>query len=175
MNILDIIPIDQVTSFAQRLPNAIFVLALSYLCIRLIQGFVGVTLKTARLTRPMQEILLSTLSTVLWIGLIALVLQSLGLNQIAIALSGSVALIGIFIATGANKLVSDVLAGLFLARNRDFVIGRKIKIVDVEGKIYSLDSRKVRILDDNDTVFVIPNTKFDENVWQIMPESPKKE
>lgn len=175
MNIIDILPVDHLRTFADRLPNALFVLALSYIALRLIQALAVVALKTARINRPMQDILISTISTVLWIGLIALVFQSLGLNQIAIALSGSVAIIGIFIATGASKLVSDVLAGLFLARNRDFKIGQKIKMNEVEGQIYSLDSRKVRILGANDTVYVIPNTKFDENIWEIMPEAPKKD
>jgi small-conductance mechanosensitive channel len=175
MSIFDIMPIEPLKSFADKVPSAIFVLAISYLSIRLIQSLVSIALRTARLTRPMQDILLSLLSTVLWIGLIALVFQSLGLNQIALALSGSVAIIGIFIATGANKLVSDILAGIFLARNHDFRIGQHIKITEVEGKIYSLDSRKVRVLGDDDTIYVIPNTKFDENVWQLLPEKKPKE
>jgi small-conductance mechanosensitive channel len=175
MNILDIIPIESFKAFVDKLPNALFVLAVSYLSIRIIQVFASLALRTARLTRPMQDILLSILSTILWLGLIALVFQSLGLNQIALALSGSVAIIGIFIATGANKLVSDILAGIFLARNRDFRIGQYIKITEVEGKIYSLDSRKVRVLGKDDTIYIIPNTKFDENVWQLLPEKTAKE
>jgi small conductance mechanosensitive channel len=175
MNLLDILPIEQVSAFVDKLPNALFVFAIGYVSLRLIQSLASVALKTARLTRPMQDILISVLSTILWIGLIALLFQTLGLNQIAIALSGSVAIIGIFIATGANKLVSDILAGIFLARNRDFKIGQKIKIAEVEGQIYSLDSRKVRVLAADDTLYVIPNTKFDETIWQITPETPKKE
>jgi small-conductance mechanosensitive channel len=59
------------------------------------------------------------------------------------------------------------VAGVFLARNRDFKLGQDIKIDQVEGEITSLDSRKVRIIGKNGQIYVIPNTKFDELIWEV--------
>jgi small-conductance mechanosensitive channel len=152
-----------------KLPNTILTLVIGFLAVRFLQWLFGFALRATHATKPMQDILQATVGVVLWIGVIALIFQSLGLNQIAIALSGSVAVIGLGIATGANKLVSDILAGLFLAKSRDFKIGQIIKIAEVEGRIHSLDSRKVRILGDDNMLYIIPNTKFDEQVWHIFP------
>lgn len=157
--------------FVPRIPTAVLTLLAGYLVIKILQSALAVSLKTAHVNRAMLQIVQSTVNVILWLGVIALIFQSLGLNQIAIALSGSVAIIGLGIATGANKLVSDVLSGLYLAKNRDFKIGQHIKIAEVEGKVHSLDSRKVRILSADGSLFVIPNAKFDEQTWQIVAES----
>lgn len=164
------LPVVEVQSVIARIPNAVLTLLFGYVCIRFLQALLRVALKTARVTKAMQQIVMQAVSVILWVGLLALVLQSLGLNQLAIALSGSIAIIGIGIASGANKLVSDVVAGLFLARNRDFKIGERIKLAEAEGQIHSLDARKVRILGDDGTLYIIPNTKFDEQMWHILPD-----
>src|SRR6266542_5261316 len=87
--------------FIDRLPNVILTLLVGYLAIYILQALFSVGLRTMRVTKAMESIIHSSASVVLWIGLIALLLQSLGLNQIAIAISGSVAIIGLGIATGA--------------------------------------------------------------------------
>src|SRR5687767_11353590 len=111
-------------NFINRLPGLVLTLLVGYLAIHVLQGLLSVGLRTMRVTKAMESIIHSSASVILWIGLVALVLQSVGLNQIAIAISGSVAIIGLGIAAGANKLVSDIVAGLFLAKNRDFKIGQ---------------------------------------------------
>ncbi len=167
MTINNFVSLTHIERFLVRFPNAVLTLLIGFLFLRLLQWGLEVALRAARVTKPMQDILVSMSSAVLWIALFALVFQSIGLNQIAIALTSSVAVIGLGIATGANKLVSDVVAGVFLARNRDFKIGQHIKIDQVEGEIYSLDSRKVRITGKDGQLYVIPNTKFDEQVWEV--------
>jgi small conductance mechanosensitive channel len=157
-------------TLVDRLPGAVLVALLLYVAIRILQGILGISLRAARMNRAMQDIVLSVASIVLWIGSVALVFQSLGLNQIAIALSGSVAVIGLGIATGANKLVADIVAGLFLSKTRDFKVGTRIKTADVEGRVHSLDSRKTRIVTKDGTLFVVPNSKFDDQTWQIFPD-----
>jgi small-conductance mechanosensitive channel len=169
-NTIALLPFD-IERFVSRLPTVLLTLLIGFLAVRLLQWMFCLVMQTAHVTKALQQILLSTISIVLWIGVIALVFQSLGLNQIALALSGSVAIIGFGIAAGAGKLVSDILAGLFLAKNRDFYIGQHIKMGDLEGQIHSLDSRKVRILGQDGALYIIPNTKFDEQTWQIFSDS----
>ncbi len=165
---------DQLERVVSRIPTALLTFLACYLFIQVLNYSIAGALKAGRVNRPMAQIIQSGVTILLWIGAIALVFQSLGLNQIALALSGSVAIVSIGLASGANKLVSDMVAGLFLARNRDFKIGQRIKVENVEGRIHSLDSRKVRVLADDDTLYIIPNTKFDELIWHIIPDKAKK-
>lgn len=150
-----------------RLPGAVVTFFVSYCFLRIIQAIVAASLRTTKITKPMQGILLSVLTVVLWVGLFSLVFQSVGLNQIAIAISSSLAVIAIGVATGANKVVADISAGIYLARSNDFKIGRHVKVGEVEGQIYSLDSRKVRILKQDGALAIVPNSKFDELVWEV--------
>lgn len=161
-----------ISAFLTRIPDAMLTLILGYLALRLLQWLMGVGLRASRVGRAMQQILLSSVSVILWVGLAALVLQSLGLSQIAIALSSVLAIVGVGIASGAQKVVADVLAGLSLAKNRDFKIGQYIHLDDIEGQIHSLDSRKVRLLGPKNQLYIIPNSKFDEQAWMILPDKP---
>lgn len=172
------------TSFAQaftgpieklipRLPGALLTFVVGFIVIQFLLVIIGLLLDALRTTKALHQILHSTAGVILWGGVIALTLQSLGLTQIALAVSGSFAIIGIGVASGANKLVSDVVAGLFLAKNRNFKIGQRIKIDTVEGRIHSLDVRKVRVLSDDGKLSIIPNAKFDELIWQILPDEDK--
>lgn len=161
--------LHQIESFGPRIPNAILTFLLGYIVVRLLQYLFVLGLRAARVNRAMQQVIEPAIAVILWVGLAALVLQALGLNQIAIALSSSLAIIGVGLAAGGQKLVADVVAGLFLAKNRDFKIGQRIKIGDIEGRIHSLDSRKVRLLGDKEELFLIPNARFDEQIWHIVP------
>lgn len=160
-------PIEYLTP---RLPGAFLTLVVGFIFIQFILLLTHTLLRTLRITRSLQDILQSLVAIVLWLGLTALIFQNLGLGRVLLALSGSVAIIGLGIAAGGNKLLADVLAGLSLAKNRNFKIGQRIKIDAVEGQIHSLDVRKVRVLDKNGGLYVIPNTKFDEQIWQILPD-----
>lgn len=165
--------LEQAQTTIARLPGTLVTFLLCFIGMQVIQALLGVSLRAGRVNRALQGIIQSTVGVILWLFTIALLFHSLGLNQIALALSGSVAIIGLGIATGANKLVSDILAGFFLAKTRDFRIGQRIKMGEIEGTIYSLDSRKVRVMAKDGTLYIIPNTKFDEQMWQIFPEKTK--
>lgn len=171
--LITLIPLDKVLTVINRIPTAILTLVVCYVVVRIIQLVIVLGLRTSRITKTLQAIVIQTISAILWVGATALTLQSLGLNQLAIALSSSIAIIGIGLASGANKLVSDIVAGFFLAKNRDFKIGEQIELPEAKGRIHSLDSRKVRILGDDGTLYVVPNTKFDEHVWKILPDTKK--
>ncbi len=160
--------------FIPKLPGAILTFLVGFVVVQILLMFFSLVLRTLRTTKALEQILEATVAVILWVGLAALVMQSLGLNQVAIALSGSFAIIGIGLASGANKLVADIVAGLFLAKNRNFKIGQRIKIDAIEGKLHSLDARKVRVLGKDGTLFVMPNAKFDDQIWHLLPEEEAK-
>lgn len=173
MNTIALSTIFPIQEIALRLPRAGATLLLGLLAIRFCQWLMGKGLQTAKVTQAMQGILHSTASIVLWAVVIALVFQSLGLTQIAIGLSSALAIVGVGFATGGSKVVSDLLAGVLLARSREFNVGGRVKISEVEGVIRSVDTRKVHLIGDDGTIYIIPNTKFDEQIWQTVPSDKK--
>lgn len=159
---------DPILKALPKLPQAVLTLAVGWVVIRLFHWIFEKVLKLARTPRTLFAILSSIANVLLWIILIALVFQSLGLTQVALALSGSVAIIGIAIGTGANSLVQDVIAGLFLARDPDFDVGYTIKTGEVEGIIQRIDTRKVRIMAKNGQTHVLPNSNLDKASWVVL-------
>lgn len=151
-----------------RLPQAILALAVGYLVLKFLKWVLEKSLRWVKAPRSLVDIINSIAGVVLWVILIAVVFQSLGLNQVALAFSGSVAILAVAVGAGANALVQDIIAGLFLARDRDFDVGYRIKTADIEGVIRRIDVRKVRIEDDDGRISVLPTSTFDRSNWMVL-------
>lgn len=159
-----------------KFPQAILTLAVGIITLYFLQWVFAKTLRLARTPRTLFDILTSISHVVLWVILIAAIFQSLGLTQVALALSSSVAILGIAVGAGANALVQDIIAGLFLARDRDFDVGYRIKTADIEGVIRRIDMRKVRLEDESGRIHVLPNSSLDKASWVVLgrEEIPQK-
>lgn len=156
-----------------KLPNAALALLFGYLALFIVSKLIKWALRLVKVEKAVKQMMMSIVNTVLWAILLALVFQSLGLPQIALALSGSVALFGILLASGANFLVSDILSGLFLAKDPDFRIGETIKAADFEGVVERIDLRKVRIRNKDGHLHIIPNSVLDKAQFIVLDENKK--
>lgn len=159
---------DPVLRALPRIPQAVLALLVGIVILHLLQWLFERALKLARTPRSLYGILTSISQVLFWVILIAAVFQSLGLTQIALTLSGSVAILGVAIGAGANALVQDIIAGLFLSRDPDFDVGYKIKAGDIEGVIKRIDLRKVRIEDKAKKIHVLPNSQLDKMSWVVL-------
>jgi len=90
------------------------------------------------------------------------------MGSLAVTISGSLAVLALALATGASGLASDIISGVFLARDHDFEIGYKIKVGGVEGVIHSIDIRKIRLVDEEGNIHIFPNAKLDKDGWQVI-------
>lgn len=151
-----------------HLPQAVLTLLVGIIVIHIFQWIFERILKLARTPRSLFSILSSISKVILWVILIAAVFQSLGLTQIAFAFSGSIAILGVAIGTGANVFVQDIIAGLFLSRDPDFDVGYTVKVGEIEGMIRRIDIRKVRIEDAKGRVHVLPNSNMDKASWVVL-------
>jgi len=159
---------------APKIPAALMVFVVGYVVLVITRIAIKSSLKVARTHRPLALMLFSLINFALWVVLLALVLYSLGLGRLALALSSSVAIVGIVIATGTNALVADVIAGLYLAMDPDFNVGYTIKTADIEGIIEKIDLRKIRIRDKDGRLHVVPSSLFDKAQWVVLDEGEKK-
>lgn len=164
---------DEILAFIPKLPSAFFSLLLGYLILLLVLEIFVYSLKVFRVPKALATILRSLVNVVLWVILLSQLMRHLGFNQIAITISGSLLVIGLAIANGANTLVADILSGLFLAKDPDFDVGYKVKVGEVEGTIEALDFRKTRIRTAEGKLMVMPNSLVDKDKWQIIEKSEK--
>jgi small-conductance mechanosensitive channel len=159
---------NDIIAYLPRIPEILMSLAIGTIIIYAVLALFTNGLKVIHVPRALAQILKSLCSIILWIILFADILRQLGLNQVAVTLSGSLLVIGLAIANGANTLVADILSGLFLAKDPDFDVGYTVKVGDVEGVIETIDFRKTRIRTPENKLIVMPNSLVDKDKWQII-------
>jgi small-conductance mechanosensitive channel len=157
-----------------KLPGLFLTFAIGYLVIRLVLLIVARTLKLIRLSKAIRSLIVSLTSIVLWVMVIAELARQAGLSNLAITISSSVFALGFAIANGASAMAADIIAGLSLAKDKDFECGYRIKIGDIEGVVEKIDVRKIRIRDDEGRINIIPNSKVDNTTgWSVIDREPK--
>lgn len=67
------------------------------------------------------------------------------------------------IAIVTKEFINDILIGVFLGFSKDFEIGDYVKIDDQKGKIVQIGLTKLKLLNDDDDLLIIPNSKVYQN------------
>jgi small-conductance mechanosensitive channel len=165
--------IHGINTILPRLPNALFDLALGILIIRLTVRLVRFVLKITNVQLGLRGVLTSTLETFMWIFLLIALLSELGFSGVVYFFTGSIAAIGIAMAAGGSTFISDIVAGVFLARDPDFNIGDEVVVGAIgaeptKGIIEDIDVRRTRIRDDEGVLHVFPNTLVERNQWIVV-------
>jgi small-conductance mechanosensitive channel len=133
---------------------------------------VGAAARRARVKPAMVDLMMAALTFGGWILIIAGVLQSLGLNAIALAVGSSISLVALGVAGAASGNLGDIIAGVFLASDPDFGNGFTIKSGDIVGMIEHIDLRKTRIRAADGKLHVVPNKKIENEVWIVESRPP---
>lgn len=83
------------------------------------------------------------------------VLSELGIPVAPLLASAGVA--GVAVGLGAQSLIKDMLAGLFILLEDQFGIGDYVTIAGVTGTVEEMSLRRTTVRDFNGTLYVIPN------------------
>jgi small conductance mechanosensitive channel len=161
---------------ADRGPQLLVTLVVGLIVVEVLIFILGYALRISTLPDGLKRILFSLLRAFLWIILLLVVLQTLGLNNVLVAVTGSSVIAAVFLSTGVAPIIIDVLAGLTMASDKGFQPGAKVRVGDqkTEGVIESMDLRKTRLRDSKGILHVIPNSLIDKNEWVILAPKPKK-
>jgi small conductance mechanosensitive channel len=84
-----------------------------------------------------------------------IILSELGIN-IAPIMAG-VGVAGIAIGFGAQSLVKDIIAGLFITMENQYRVGDVVKVADVAGLVEEINLRRTVLRDLDGIVHVVPN------------------
>jgi len=109
--------------------------------------------KSARLRTLLPLIRTSLAITVLVVAGL-MVLSEVGVN-IAPLLAGA-GIVGVAIGFGSQKLVQDVITGVFLLLENTMQVGDVVKVGDQSGVVESLSVRTIRLRTEDGSVVVIP-------------------
>ncbi len=160
--------------FLGRVPGAILTLVLGWLAIKVIVGLLSRVLKVAKVEPTIVSLGSSAVTAAGWIIVIAAVLQALGLDQVALAVSASFALIALAVATGAAGTTGDIIAGVFLAGDPDFKVGYTVTAAGITGVIERMDLRKTRIRAEDGKLNVVPNKAVETAPWIVVARGEPK-
>ncbi|MEX0594502.1 MAG: mechanosensitive ion channel domain-containing protein [Patescibacteria group bacterium] len=151
-----------------KLPQILLTLLVGFILIKLIKVLLHGVIRVSRANQALKGVLMSVVDVGLWILVLAAIFQQVGLGQIALALSGRVAIAGIAFSVGSSAFVLDMVGGIFLAQDPDFNSGDTIEHAGVEGIVERMDARKVRIRDSKGNLHVFPNSAFDKAAWTVL-------
>lgn len=157
--------INETMNYLPKLPAAIVVLALGSILIKMLKSLVARIMRRFRLEETVIGFVQAFITFACWVFLISIIFALMGFPQISIAFSGSIALILVGIASNANSLIQDLLAGIFLIADPDFKVGVRIKVNNVDGTVSSLDIKKTKIRDEAGQIHVVSNKVFDNTVY----------
>lgn len=165
--------IQPIVEVLPKLPGAIFNVIIGYIFIKIAIFALRRFLRLMKLPKTIKTLVLAIVNVFLWVILVMFVLNYLGLSSIVVALSGSAVLLGFVLNNGLSQSISDIFSGISLASDKDFVIGNRISLNEgkIVGTISSLTTKKVRLVDDDGYVHIVPNSIFDKNEWIVLDEA----
>lgn len=109
---------------------------------------------TSARTRTLLTVARKTLALALVVIGSLLVLTELGLNIAPLLATAGV--LGVAVGFGSQKLVQDVITGVFILLEDLFAVGDVIKVGDTAGQVEAVSIRNVRLRDFSGTVHTIP-------------------
>lgn len=153
-----------------NIPVAIFVLLVGVLVISVLSRLIQFGLRLTKTPRALVDIIVKLIDVALWIFLGIACLQFLGLNNVALAVSGSFAFVVLGISQGGAATVGDIISGVALARDRDFSVGDQIKLLDksIEGVIEQMDLRRTRLHTLDGQRYILSNSVIDKSGWILV-------
>jgi small-conductance mechanosensitive channel len=153
---LRIIFILLIAVVAQRLGSRTITRAMNRLAIvDLAPGHSTGTARQKERAKTTGTLLTSTLSAVIWVIALGMVLGEFGLNLGPLIASAGV--IGIAFGLGAQSLVRDILAGLFMLIEDQYGVGDRIMVLEISGIVEKVGLRITTVRDDVGTLWYLRN------------------
>jgi small-conductance mechanosensitive channel len=168
--------LNTIIGFAKLLPSVILGVIVGWLAIKIIIFFLLRAMRLTKVPRDIRGLIATVTRLALWVTLIIVMSQVIGLGSLAVAITGSAAIVAFFLSASIGPLLSNIFSGLFLVGDPDIKAGMRITTNDgkTTGVIKGIDMRKVRIEDDKGLLHVVPNSAVENTEWIILERKSKK-
>jgi small-conductance mechanosensitive channel len=118
-----------------------------------------------------EETILNLLETVvkglLWFSAALITLSILGFGEIAAALGTAAGFVALGVSFALKDVLSDTVAGIYLAKDPDFNNGDKVEVDGVKGEITDVGLRKTRMNLEEGDLRVINNSDVEKKWTKI--------
>ena len=105
----------------------------------------------------------------LWFSAALITLSILGFSEIAAALGTATGFVALGVSLALKNVLSDTVAGVYLAKDPDFNNGDNVEVDGVKGEITDVGLRKSRLkLEDGNTRVI--NNSDAEKKWTLLEE-----
>ena len=101
------------------------------------------------------SLLRSTLTAIVWLIAGSMILSELGLNLGPIVASAGV--LGVALGLGAQTIVRDILAGIFMLVEDQYGVGDEVLVLDISGVVETVGLRITTVRDGNGTLWYLRN------------------
>lgn len=152
----------ELTATGLRVAGALVVAALAYYALEAVLRRVertaesdGIITVQEQRTRTLVSLLRSIGRVVIWVVTLFMVLGALGL-QLGPLLAGA-GVVGLAVSFGAQSLVKDVIAGLFILLENQFGVGDVVRLEGVSGAVERMTLRVVVLRDTHGVLHIVPN------------------
>jgi small conductance mechanosensitive channel len=144
-----------------RVGAAVFVVVLGWLALRILLGPLRRMLGRSRLDPSVASFLVSTARSVLWLVILAAVLQQLGVETASLlTLLGT---IGLAVALSLQGSLANFASGLLVLSFRILRVGDQVEIGDVRGRVSEMLPFHVVIDTADNQRITVPNTLLTSN------------
>ena len=172
MNIIEEF-VGTIINFLPKIPFILIGIFVGWLIIETIIYILKRFFKIAKVKKDISGLTITICKFILWVILIAVILEAMGFGGIVIAISGSAAIVAIFLSSSVGPTLSNIFSGIFLAGDPDIKVGMKIITNDgkTKGTIKSIDMRKVRLEDSKGVLHVVPNSVVENGEWVVVDKN----
>jgi small-conductance mechanosensitive channel len=151
-----IVVIIVVARIAQRIGRRAITKAMNRLAsVDLVHGPGHPIARQKERARTTGTVLTSTLNAVIWVVALGMILGEFGLNLGPLIASAGV--IGIAFGLGAQTIVRDVLAGLFMLIEDQYGVGDRIDVLEISGAVERVGLRITTVRDEAGTLWYLRN------------------
>lgn len=150
-----------------RILAGIIFLLIAATAIKLIKHLLAFSLGRAFPNEPKvyHQFIVAIVMIFLWFGVGLSFLSVIGLEQIAASLGSAAGFLALGVSYALSSVIADVVAGVYLLRDEDFMPGDLVDIGGTVGVVQSIELRKTRLtVNDGEDTMVRNNAEI-EKKW----------
>jgi small-conductance mechanosensitive channel len=164
--------IDGLTAAIPKIVLGTLFLAIAYVGIKIVLTIARSVFE--RVYPPSQGLVIDLAVTVigifLWFGAALVLLNIVGLGNVAASLGTASGFIGLGVAFALQDMIADTVAGVYLLRDPDFNEGYRVDTASVTGTITAIGLRKTRLRIDDGSLVVLANREVEKR-WRLEESS----
>ena len=150
--------VDNILYFLPNIGNAVIAAAMMFILVALVNLLAQIPIGLTFKSKTLYKVIMSIVKWVVIVGGIVTILGFLGVDPTALLISAGV--ITLVVGLSAQNLISDILAGLFIVIEGEYLIDDIVVIDGYRGKVKSVGIRTTSIEDVGGNVKIINNSEI---------------